>query len=129
MNKPVVLDASAALALLHREPGHRTVADRIQNGAVLSAVNLAEIISKQQDLGIPPDRMIPLLQLLGIEIRDFDMETAIRAGLLRNLTKPLGLSLGDRACIGLGQLLNCPVLTADRTWTRADFGIEIVLIR
>jgi PIN domain nuclease of toxin-antitoxin system len=129
MNKPVVLDASAVLALLHRESGSPLVAEHMERGAIVSTVNLAEIISKQQGLGIPPEEMIALLQLIGADIHVFDEEAAIRVGLLKNATKSLGLSLGDRACIALGQSLDCPVLTADRIWTKMNFGIEIILIR
>ena len=41
----VVLDASALLALLLNEPGAKRVA-AVPDGALLSAVNLAEIVSR-----------------------------------------------------------------------------------
>ncbi|MBA3425206.1 MAG: PIN domain-containing protein, partial [Rubrobacter sp.] len=41
----VVLDASALLALLNREPGHEEVA-RIVPDAAISAVNLSEVAAK-----------------------------------------------------------------------------------
>ena len=41
----VVLDASALLAYLHDEPGSATV-EEVLSEAVISAVNLAEVIQK-----------------------------------------------------------------------------------
>ncbi|MCW6035912.1 hypothetical protein K4A83_06450 [Spirulina subsalsa FACHB-351] len=49
--------------------------------------------------------------------------------MLRPLTKPLGLSLGDRACLALGLLLHQPVITADRQWNQLDLDLEIRVIR
>lgn len=129
MNKPIVLDASAVLALLHREPGSQLVAERMQNGAVVSSVNVAEVLSKQQELQIPSVETISLLELMGIHIHFFDTEAAVCVGNLRNSTKSLGLSLGDRACLALGDQLKCPVLTADRIWSQLHIGVEIIVIR
>ena len=47
-----VLDASAVLALLYREPGHERVAEQIA-GAVVSTVNWAEIVQKLAQRGHP----------------------------------------------------------------------------
>ena len=46
-----------------------------------------------------------------------------------NLTKKIGLSLGDRACITLAKLKELPVLTADKIWDTLDLNIKIELIR
>lgn len=40
-----VLDASAVIALFHREPGSDKVAQAVLDGVVISTVNLAEIAS------------------------------------------------------------------------------------
>jgi PIN domain nuclease of toxin-antitoxin system len=45
------------------------------------------------------------------------------------LTRHAGLSLGDRACLALGEGLGYPVITADRVWASLDLGIEVVVIR
>jgi ribonuclease VapC len=130
MTNKVVLDASAVLALLHREPGEAVVAEFIQTvEAAISIVNVAEVLSKQQDVGIPASEALPLLELLGIQICDFDQNAAIQTAELRKMTKAYGLSLGDRACLALGKELDCSVLTADQIWSQLSLDIEIILIR
>ena len=46
-----------------------------------------------------------------------------------DFSRPLGLSLGDRACIALAEELAAPALTADRSWLRLDVDVEIRVIR
>ena len=45
---------------------------------------------------------LQMFSLLGIEVVAFEEADAWTAGFLYPETKHLGLSLGDRACIGLG---------------------------
>jgi len=54
---------------------------------------------------------------------------AYRAGMLRPLTRHLGLSLGDRTCLALGEFLRLPVMTADRAWGELDMEIEVQIVR
>lgn len=126
----VVLDASAVLALLFREPGNELVESYLENGeALMSAVNVSEVLAKQQELQIPYEKTISYLLLLGVQVVDFTAETAVSAAALRSATKSLGLSSGDLACIALGQKEACPILTADRSWAELDLGAEVVVIR
>lgn len=46
-----VLDSSAVLTLLYREPGHEIVADLLE-GALISAVNWSEIVQKLAQRGV-----------------------------------------------------------------------------
>lgn len=48
---------------------------------------------------------------------------------LREHTRHLGLSLGNRACLALGLLHGGPILTADRDWAKLDLDMEIEVIR
>lgn len=50
-----VLDSSAVLALLLNEPGASKVAD-VLPGAMVSTVNLAEIVPKLCEHGMPADQ-------------------------------------------------------------------------
>lgn len=124
----VVLDASALLALLNREPGHEEIAEVIGDAAI-SAVNLSEVAAKLADRGMPGEAIREALDGLALEIHDFDRELAFQAGFLHPLTRSRGLSLGDRACLALGQRLNLPVLTTDRIWGELDLGMEVRLVR
>jgi ribonuclease VapC len=123
-----VLDASALLALLNGEPGNKVVAENLP-GAVISAVNLSEVVAKLGEAGMPNDVVRSALEDLEIEFRAFDSEAAYLTGALRAQTRKLGLSLGDRACVALGLQLSFPVLTADRNWKALDVGVEIRTIR
>lgn len=130
MTSKVVLDASAVLALLHREPGESLVSGYVRHSeTAISMVNVAEVLSKQQELGIPSAEALSLLELLGIRIHDFDKLAALKVAELRTLTKAHGLSLGDRACLSLAKQLGCAVVTGDRAWSQLDLGIEVILIR
>jgi len=44
-------------------------------------------------------------------------------------SRPLGLSLGDRACLALGLALKAPVYTADKSWKKLKVGARIHVIR
>lgn len=124
----VVLDASALLALLMEEPGHTLVANHISD-AIMSAVNLSEVIATLTTVGIPPNEIENLISTLIPEIVPFDEKQAHNTGLMRKETKQLGLSLGDRACLSLAKLKNLPVLTADKIWGKLKIGVEILIIR
>lgn len=108
-----VLDASAILALLLDETGSNIVLDQLAD-AHLSTVNMSEAIAKLAERGIGTGQVRRQIERLELHIHDFDADQAERAAALRPLTKPFGLSLGDRACLALAQRLGVPVLTSDR---------------
>jgi len=124
----IVLDASALLALLNREPGHEEVARTIPQ-AVVSTVNLSEVVAKLVESDIPGEAIHEALDGLALEIHAFERNLAYEAGLLRTATRSRGLSLGDRACLALGRRLNLPVLTTDRAWEGLEVGVEVRLAR
>ena len=98
-------------------------------GVAIGAVNLSEVIAFFAGHGTPEPAIRAALDPLGLEVIDFDGDLAYRAGMLRPLTKHLGLSLGDRACLALGSSLGVPVLTADRNWPTLSVGVVIQAIR
>jgi PIN domain nuclease of toxin-antitoxin system len=122
------LDASALLALLNEEPGSQAVETTIP-GAAISAVNLSEVISKLVERGMTGEIIRSTLEDIQVDVYPFDRESAYRAGGLRKVTKDLGLSFGDRACLALGSQLQVPVLTTDRIWKDLEVEIEIHVIR
>lgn len=124
-----VLDASAVLAVLNEEPGSDAVIQFIATGAVVSTVNLSEIVTKLSERGMPEEIIRETLASLSIIISDFDRTVAYKAGLLRLSTKQWGLSLGDRACLALAQHLKLPAVTADKVWGNLSLPIDIRIIR
>lgn len=124
-----LLDASALLAYLQREPGFEAVREALREGAAISAVNLAEVAGKLKARGKDPERIVRRLLAMGLEVLPFTLEEALEAGALDPLTRPLGLSLGDRACLAAGKVRGLAVLTADRTWAGVDLGIPVKVVR
>jgi PIN domain nuclease of toxin-antitoxin system len=123
-----VLDASAVLALLNNEPGAAKVTAAM-NGALISAVNLAEVAAKLSDYGMAQRDIEKALGNLDLKILPLDEAGAFASAALRQPTRPSGLSLGDRCCLALGQALGDSVLTADRAWTTLKLGITVTAIR
>lgn len=113
-----LLDASALLALIQNEPGAEVVRDALAGGAAMSSVNLAEAAARLHHQGWQADEVASTIGSLNIAFVPFEEETALRSGALRLQTAPLGLGLGDRACLATAASLEIPVLTADRVWLR-----------
>ncbi|TWB56353.1 PIN domain-containing protein [Nitrospirillum viridazoti] len=127
-----VLDSSALLAVLLAEPGAEQVMATLP-GALLSTVNLAEIITKLRERGMPVDEAREAVEATGVEIVDYRLEDALQTADLRPATHAAGLSMGDRACLALACNRRLPAITADQAWAKvAQAGIpnlEITLIR
>ena len=123
-----VLDASAVLALLNQEPGNERVS-QILGESVISAVNLSEAIAKLTEVNLPDNEIDLVLSYLNLEIIPFNQQSACYCAKLRPLTRHLGLSLGDRACLGLAQQLNQTAITTDKAWGKLKIGISIEVIR
>ncbi|HZZ86763.1 MAG TPA: type II toxin-antitoxin system VapC family toxin [Caulobacteraceae bacterium] len=124
----VVLDSSAVLADLRGEPGAEVVRAAPPT-SYLSAVNLAEIITKLIETGTPPDVAGQIAEELGYEVMVADQARAAAAGKLHAKTRRTGVSLGDRFCLALALELGVPALTGDRRWKALDLAVEITLIR
>jgi len=124
-----VLDASAVLAYLRREPGVGDVRRALASGAVISTVNLAEVHGRVATEGRSVDWTASRLGMVGLQVEPFVAEDAAVTGSLLIPTRALGLSLADRACLALAIRLERTVLTADRDLARADVGVEVQVIR
>jgi len=126
----VALDASALLAMLLGEPGAEKVKAAL-DGALLCAVNLAEIVGHYARLGASRHDIEAMLGPLPIRLVPVDAALSYEAGMLRPLTLPGGLSLGDRYCLALARRDAVPALTAERRWPdiAAAAGVTVNLIR
>ena len=51
------------------------------------------------------------------------------AGQLRDDTRHLCLSLGDRFAVAVARERSLPLVTADRHWQRLEVGVRVILIR
>ena len=111
----MILDASALLAFLLAEPGKDRVAEALMEGAVMTTVNFAEVVTKYVLRGAK-DRAATLLERIPLTLVPVDEDLALRSALMADVTRPAGLSMGDRICLALGQRTGQTVLTADRSW-------------
>ena len=125
-----VLDASAVLAVLFREPGADLIEKHYPN-AIVSSVNLSEVAAKLCDYGMGSAEVEELLSGLGLEVRRFDEVQALAAGSLRKATRSRGLTLGDRACLALGIAEGVAVVTTDRSWSAVSrtVGVRVIVAR
>lgn len=123
-----VLDASALLALLRNEPGAEKVAAVLAR-ACISTINLAETFSKMVEYGKPLDAVSYHVDRLRLAVIPFDAEQSRIVASLWKVTRPMGLSLGDRACLALALKSSLPALTTDASWQKCDVGVKVVKIR
>jgi PIN domain nuclease of toxin-antitoxin system len=125
----IVLDASAILALVHDEPGADQVAEALPE-ALLSTVNLAEVVGKLVDVNIEASGVRELLAAAGVSMEPLSREDAELAGAMRSLDGGRALSLGDRCCLALTVRADtATVMTADRAWAELDLPIQVRLLR
>ena len=123
-----ILDASALLTLLQREPGSERVAELIGRCG-MSAVSLAEVSGSLHGAGLEATTIVELLDL-SIDILPFDTPTACIAGKLLPLTQHHGLSLSDRCSLATAFLHYVPVVTSERQWGKLRLtGIDIEVVQ
>ncbi|HEX5938391.1 MAG TPA: PIN domain-containing protein [Actinomycetota bacterium] len=94
----VVLDASALLALLQGEEGADEV-ETLLDGALMSCVNLSEVIQKAEQHDVATEGLESDLEALGIQFRDFDLQMARPA--VERWSKGSGLVRGS-SVLGAG---------------------------
>ena len=126
------MDASALMAMVKNETGGSLV-DALVNEqeCVVSSVNIAEVSSKLLESGVATAHMRRLIRTMNVEVVDFNQEQALMSAELRLLTKSAGLSLGDRACLGLAKLMDGTAVTSDRPWINVAeaVGVKVLMIR
>lgn len=123
-----VVDTSAVLAAILDEPGGADVFD-LRHECELSVVNLAEVYTKLVEQGVPLSAAERNMARFQFCIGDFGEVHALKVAELRPLTRHLGLSFGDRACLAHGHFSKSPILTADKDWSKLDLGLDIRQIR
>ena len=124
-----MLDASALLAILNQEIGSEKLSPELLSISVSSTVNLAEVQAKLVRRGLRPGEAWEATLSPVREAVSFNEEQAKLAGSLVSHTRPLGLSLEDRACLALGIALKAPIYTADQSGKTLKIGVAIHSIR
>jgi PIN domain nuclease of toxin-antitoxin system len=126
----IVLDASALLAFVQREPGGSKVQAALGT-SVISAVNFTEVSNKLHDkLGVANGsaaiaQLAPLVQ----QIVPYFAGDTHAASIMHASNRHLGLSLGDCICLALGQKLSADIWTCDRAWAKLDASYRVTVIR
>jgi PIN domain nuclease of toxin-antitoxin system len=123
-----LLDASTILAVILGETGME-MAVSLLNGASISTVNQSEVIRKLVDEGMTINDARGEFDRFELACIDFDQEQSVEAARLRPLTRHIGMSFADRACLALAGLKKWPVYTADRRWSEFNSDIDIRQIR
>ena len=135
VSKVNIIDASAALAYMQGEKGAEVMDEALdQCPSWITAVNYCEILGNLMEKGMPQTEARIAAADLGLEIIDFNQDLACRVAALRQTTKAIGASLGDRACLALAEQAaetgKVPVVyTAERAWSKLKWRFKIILIR
>jgi ribonuclease VapC len=124
----VVLDASALLAWLVQERGAEVVGEHLPR-AVISAVNLSEVLYRGQSLGRNVATLPARLGHLGLEVEPFTGADALLATGIFARDHRRVLSLADRCCLATALRLGLPALTDDRAWSTLDLEVEVLTFR
>jgi ribonuclease VapC len=123
-----VLDASSILAVIFEEPGADIVIGH-SDGALLSAVNLDEVLHKSARRDIAGSDVEQQLTKLGIVIVPFASADVRIAAALHPRVDRTGTSFADRACLALGIATGGPIFTCDGKWLNLGLDLDIRLIR
>ena len=126
-----VLDASALLAYLRREPGWEQVLAAFSSTTTMTSVNFGEVAGWLVRKGADEAAVRGLRNGLVFPLTPVDDDLCIRAALLEPLTRSKGLGIGDRLCLALAVRSSSVALTADAAWQEiaVGAGVEVQLIR
>ncbi len=109
----IVLDDSALLAWMYREPGHKRVFAALPQ-SVMTTVNLSEVLARFVRDSFHLAEIGREVAKLPIEWIDFYRTLAAIAAGLAPQTREVGLSFGDRVCLALGAARSITIITGDR---------------
>ncbi len=126
----MILDASAVLAFLLREPGQERVMEALLAEPRMTTVNFAEVVTRYVLRGAAAqgERLRDELPVVFVPV---DEDLALQAALMASVTRPWGLSLADRICLAFARRTGMPALTAVRSWidVAPALGVTVELIR
>lgn len=131
---PLLLDASAILALVRREEGAGAVLKALRTrSCAISSITLTELEGKLIGKGEYTaaqirsivENLTPLVQELA-----FDANCRAHATFYYARKSPYDLSLADSACLGTAEAHGMNVLTAEQNWgTLPNLPVKVELLR
>ena len=133
MNR-IILDASAVLAMILKEPGGERVyelLDAVELGAgvqvAISAVNWCEILTRMQreKVNLSGERLSAILA--GVKLVPFGRADAEVAAAYAHVSR--ALSLGDRACLALAKSKHAIAWTTEQLCSQCQVDVPVELIR
>ena len=123
-----LLDASALLALLLREPGYEAVM-RVLDDCGIHGLNLSEVIRRMTILGASQDEIEGILEDMDLVVDDnFGVAQAKDVGFMAPVAKKHRLSLADCVCLTTARKTGQTVITADRKWSEIP-NLELAIIQ
>ncbi len=131
MSKPLILDASALLAIVKGESGVLNVHSIMQRSAgniFIHAINAFEVAYKLMLWGFSEEAAWSFPNTSSAKkVDDAGYVIGRRAARLK-MVNPF-LSLGDCFCIGLAEEMQGCVLTSDGGFQKAQSTVEIIMLR
>ncbi len=131
MTPPLVLDASALLAVSFQEIGAAFVLDCIRDAGTESyihGVNACEVAYNLMRRGFSPSESWELSPPVGVHQID-DIQGALGERVASLKAAHPFLSLGDCFAISLAEQLDGSVLTGDRRFSEANTTAKVIAIR
>lgn len=127
----IVLDASALIVSLLREPGHDAVELLLETQpCAASVINVSEVHARLLREGASNSESRQLIDDLEFRIVPIERSVAELAAILSLQTRDHGLGIADRVCIATGLLHDAPIFTADRAWQQLNLpDADIHLVR
>ncbi len=125
-----LLDSSALLALVHREPGADNV-EAVLGDCCIHALHLSETARKLQSIDLSITEVQTIMADLQLPvIEELTAEVGLLAATYATTWKHLGLSLADRICLSLARVRQWDVITADKKWSQVQpFDCRVLIIR
>ena len=130
MSNRYLLDASAVLALIGNEPGADRVLPLLAWSSI-TAVNLAEVVKKLRERGVPLEEVAATVSDLQIplEAGPANLQQAIQLGDLAASGRAFGLSMGDSVCLAVAAWSGLTAVTTEQRWAEALPATKILTIR
>ncbi len=119
MSNIYMIDASAVIAAVFKEPGEKVVHDILfeENQAFcITAVNAAEVIYKFMAKGFSQQAAIETFEAVNLKLLPVDYDMAKQTAIIWPHTKQIGASMGDRFCLAAAIIHNAIAVTAEKSW-------------